>query len=1001
MAGQPPSEAVQSTATSPTASEFVVPLEQWDRFVDPIAMTFLRDSLRCVAKATGVPNPLIPLTTTADGNCLAHSASLATNGNEHQSGFIRGQVYRELANHRSWYLEQLPHVTQEMFDDELEAAGVDERFMDVGTGLHLLALANVLKRPVLLMASQQHMQDTTMSNCGTYLPLRIPHTNVNSKIPIIIAWQRPDFTNGAGHFVCVAPTSAGNATLPASWLPGAVPPIDDGDSTTFGNYLAMSAGGSLVLREPVTPRPMELTSIRQGKKTGEIVARYEYELCNFIFTCCADRLFRAIMLAFDFGIRFEGHKVSDLTTGLAEVNQCGNDGEVDRAIWRIRAVAIVINKVKEDTSLATGTLTQQMLEYMSDGYHNHPGCAPKHTEHFGNCFLAAASPKHAAIRREEAIARALTWTSPVEHTHTQALYKEYMRAETEWMRWIQSHPTCPDPQSWRSSWRADPDALSVSCRENAWNQVLWVGKENGSVHAPEKMRRLLHAWQNWPERTVSRDVFPSVFTENRIKIFQNIQSSIQVARAHVAAASSCAGTLAAQEFAAAVKSFDKAIALDPSNAATNELLSLYHLTAIQTERDAAMTKRVHAEAEAAGLAIGARTLMRTGWGVADVYVNRYNGEQVIVVTEQGRPLILGDTVLEARMEADEATRIEAKRLHRAGRAQMDAGEYEHAYNSLDAALKLLPNDLELAHSHAHAYEEMKIQQLEGLAKATGLVVGAQLWVNLHGPAKPTEVTVHNVDPRGDRCYLRKVGIEKELHRWLSLSEAVSLVCEMIECPIIMCPYPVELCWRHDGCRWASIEACSHGLESAIKDRQVPTCPVCDYTLNEGDVWKILDNEEPRKKISLVAAFHEVKAERFFDDKHRCPVMHGDEQCRGCIVIDPDDTQRRMLCEVCDMDSCVQCKQHPYHHGCECEELKSLTSTWHAWCQMERSKYLRKVGIEDKRFQRSQEKFRERQAEIDRLQGIHRQNLADEKWKEKKCRRCPHCKRPVEKIDGCV
>eukprot|EP01043_Picozoa_sp_COSAG02_P017904 COSAG02_NODE_822_length_16778_cov_4.476168_8_plen_1538_part_00 len=995
MAGQPPVEALSPTVE---VQDVVVPIEEWDRFVDPIAAEFLRDSLNCVAEATGVPQPLIPLKTTADGNCLAHSISLAIHGHENMSQLLRRQLHRELDQHRSWYLTQLPHVTLEMFEHELEAAGQDERFMDVGTGLHLLAIANVIKRPVLLMASQKYMEHTTMSNCGTYLPLRIPHTDVSSKIPVIVAWQRPDFTGGAGHFVCVTRTSAATAVLPAGWLPGVFPSIDDADSTTLGNYVAIREDSTVLLK---AHRSHQLRTVRlTGKEVKRaIVACYEQELCSFLFTCCTDRLFRAITLAFDFGLRFDNQPDLSCEYELAKVNQYDSPQQLQKAAWRLERVGSVISMVKTHTSLATKScrVAHCMFELMSNGNHNHPGCIPKHFKHFGSIDDQHVGPQATKLSR----------TQPSTLTIIEISSKEYMQAETEWMRWIQCYPMGP------AAAKETVDPTRSAChdpgKESAWNHILWIFEADGTVQIPEKMRKIFNAClcdqerRSGPECTAAstlstaRSAFPAEFWNDRKAKYRSIQTIIHQAQECVRAGL----------YAEAVGAFDKIIAQDPNSLATNELMPACDAIKIQAERDKAMRAKIHAEAVASGLAVGAPALIRTAEGVVDVCVKCYRGEQVIVVTAQGQQFVLGNTIAEARVQASAAqekrredNRIEACRLEKAASVDIQAGDFERACKSLAVACTLVPSDRGLVEKLAFAREEASVQLRENLAAASGLKVGARLWFKLHGSGQPSEATVHDVDARADECYLTNA--EPTLHRWLAISEAASLVCEVAECPITRVDFPLELCWQHAGCVWISREGCLHGLETALRGRERPTCanPGCGYILNERDIYAILDSEEPTKKMSLVDKFHEVTQERFYDDKHRCPVVHGADQCKGCILNDPNDADPRMQCDVCHTNSCVLCASYPYHHGCKCEDLDSLTSTWHEWCQRQRDQYLKKVGIEKQKFQMSQQRFQDRQAEITRLQQRHREHLQDEQYKAAHCRRCPHCDKVIQKLEGC-
>ena len=92
-------------------------LWEWDAAspVDPVAEEYLRETLACAGGA------LLPIQFSGDGNCLAHSLSRGMYSREIFYALIRDKVQAELAEHRAWYLEHLPSVTEEVIDAEIEA----------------------------------------------------------------------------------------------------------------------------------------------------------------------------------------------------------------------------------------------------------------------------------------------------------------------------------------------------------------------------------------------------------------------------------------------------------------------------------------------------------------------------------------------------------------------------------------------------------------------------------------------------------------------------------------------------------------------------------------------------------------------------------------------------------------------------------------------------------------------------------------------------------------
>jgi len=118
----------------------------------------------------------LPLKTRPDGNCLLHAASVSIWGDESRSITLRSQVASELKQNEVWYTQNLekahPGCGRAEFAEALLKAETDRSFL---SNIHMIALACVLRRPVVFLASQPEMANLGVGyhGCaGMFLPVR-------------------------------------------------------------------------------------------------------------------------------------------------------------------------------------------------------------------------------------------------------------------------------------------------------------------------------------------------------------------------------------------------------------------------------------------------------------------------------------------------------------------------------------------------------------------------------------------------------------------------------------------------------------------------------------------------------------------------------------------------------------------------------------------------------------------------------------------------------------
>jgi hypothetical protein len=99
------------------------------------------------------PKNLLPLQTTGDGNCLLNAVSRAIFGVESYCDLLRIKLERELRENLSWYKE-CTEFTDEEWNTALVTAGKEGSYL---TFAHVFALSNVIRRPIVMYASDEDL----------------------------------------------------------------------------------------------------------------------------------------------------------------------------------------------------------------------------------------------------------------------------------------------------------------------------------------------------------------------------------------------------------------------------------------------------------------------------------------------------------------------------------------------------------------------------------------------------------------------------------------------------------------------------------------------------------------------------------------------------------------------------------------------------------------------------------------------------------------------------
>lgn len=103
-----------------------------------------------------MPVKLVPLQTTGDGNCLLHALSRAMWGVELFWELLRKSLHEELQTNLDWYKKISAEKYEEKeFDQILHQASEKGQHLQF---IHVFAMANVLKRPIIIYGSDEDIE---------------------------------------------------------------------------------------------------------------------------------------------------------------------------------------------------------------------------------------------------------------------------------------------------------------------------------------------------------------------------------------------------------------------------------------------------------------------------------------------------------------------------------------------------------------------------------------------------------------------------------------------------------------------------------------------------------------------------------------------------------------------------------------------------------------------------------------------------------------------------
>ena len=170
------------------------------------SVNYLKGTLDFLASCSNGEERLVPLHVDGDGHCLVHAISRCLVGRELFWHPLRTNLMAHLEQNLSSYKSLCNEFVDEAdWPNIIKEAGPDYAPDDgqpMGlTNIHLFGLANVLKRPIILLDSVTGMQSSG-DYAGIFLPILHDPSNCVSKDnslnqPIVIGWS----SAGRNHYI--------------------------------------------------------------------------------------------------------------------------------------------------------------------------------------------------------------------------------------------------------------------------------------------------------------------------------------------------------------------------------------------------------------------------------------------------------------------------------------------------------------------------------------------------------------------------------------------------------------------------------------------------------------------------------------------------------------------------------------------------------------------------------------------------------------------------------
>jgi len=184
------------------------------------------------------------------------------------------------------------------------------------------------------------------------------------------------------------------------------------------------------------------------------------------------------------------------------------------------------------------------------------------------------------------------------------------------------------------------------------------------------------------------------------------------------------------------------------------------------------------------------------------------------------------------------------------------------------------------------------------------------------------------------------------------------------------------------------------LENDLKEKRPSFCsaPGCKHQITEAEVQQLFG-----KNSKEMIDYDEVLLKK---ELAKLPVVGCPTPgCKNFVEITDPNVPTKCTC-TCGASFCSMCRKN-YHYGrTSCQESLVIEGDWMRWNLTGRTAYRKQLDLDSKKiadFENEGKRVAQRNEE---LKSRYQELLQDEQWKEQNCHACPHCGRPIQKLDGC-
>ncbi|CAF1281240.1 unnamed protein product [Didymodactylos carnosus] len=189
-------------------------------------------------------------------------------------------------------------------------------------------------------------------------------------------------------------------------------------------------------------------------------------------------------------------------------------------------------------------------------------------------------------------------------------------------------------------------------------------------------------------------------------------------------------------------------------------------------------------------------------------------------------------------------------------------------------------------------------------------------------------------------------------------------------------------------------------ESKYNNQDLLACFQCNRALTDSELNHLRLNKHIIKEYK---DYQCTKMLNIYAQRTKGVIKCPGRTCKWMAEADDPYDRFKVTCKLCKTKFCSLCNRSPYHYVIECNEIPKIIEQWHLWCNQERGRHLRQRASENEAYRKQLNDYNNaaeaNKKRNDELKRRHEDLMADESYKQNKCKYCPKCNRVIEKLEG--